>query len=138
MHTGDLAVMDDEGYVNIVGRIKDMVIRGGENVYPREVEEFLYAHPSIADVQVIGVPDERYGEELMAWVRLRDGRRAARPPTTVREFCAGKLAHYKIPRYVHVVDEFPMTVTGKVRKVEMRESAIELLGLQTVAATRHA
>jgi fatty-acyl-CoA synthase len=129
MHTGDLAVMDDAGYVNIVGRIKDMVIRGGENIYPREIEEFLYGHPAIADVQVIGVPDETYGEELMAWVRLRDD---AEPVDAagIREFCAGRLAHYKIPRYVHVVDEFPTTVTGKVRKVEMREQAIELLGLQ--------
>ncbi len=137
MHTGDLAVMDDEGYLNIVGRIKDLVIRGGENIYPREVEEFLYAHPSIADVQVIGVPDERYGEELMAWIRLRDG---AQPLTVddVRDFCSGRLAHYKVPRYVHLVDEFPMTVTGKVRKVEMRENSIELLGLQRAAAVRHA
>jgi fatty-acyl-CoA synthase len=137
MHTGDLAVMDDDGYANIVGRIKDLVIRGGENVYPREVEEFLYAHPSILDVQVIGVPDERYGEELMAWVRLRQG---AEPVTaeSVREFCNGRLAHFKIPRYVHIVDEFPMTVTGKVRKVEMREAAVELLGLHAAAATRHA
>ncbi len=137
MHTGDLAVMDADGYVNIVGRIKDLVIRGGENVYPREVEEFLYAHPDIADVQVIGVPDERYGEELMAWVRLRDGVDGL-SADDVRAFCQGRLAHYKIPRYVHVVQEFPMTVTGKVRKVEMREQAVELLGLQTAAATRHA
>jgi fatty-acyl-CoA synthase len=128
MHTGDLAVMDDAGYVSIVGRIKDLVIRGGENVYPREVEEFLYTHPDIVDAQVIGVPDEKYGEELMAWVRLRDG---AAPLTAdaLREFCRGKLAHYKIPRYVHLVDEFPMTVTGKVRKVEMRERAVEILAL---------
>jgi fatty-acyl-CoA synthase len=129
MHTGDLAVMDDEGYVSITGRIKDMVIRGGENVYPREIEEFLYTHPDIVDAQVIGVPDERYGEELMAWVRLREG---ALPLTAdaLREFCTGNLAHYKIPRYVHVVDEFPMTVTGKVRKVEMREQAVHLLRQQ--------
>ena len=137
MHTGDIAVMDDEGYANIVGRIKDMVIRGGENVYPREVEEFLYAHPSIADVQVIGVPDARYGEELMAWIRLRDGVDSL-TADEVREFCAGRLAHYKIPRYVHIVDDFPMTVTGKVRKVEMREAAIDLLDLHTAAATKHA
>jgi fatty-acyl-CoA synthase len=131
MHTGDLATMDAEGYVEIVGRIKDMVIRGGENVYPREIEEFLYTHPDVVDAQVIGVPDARYGEELMAWVRLRDG---ADPltPDALRDFCAGRLAHYKIPRYVHVVDEFPMTVTGKVRKVEMRERAVELLGLGPV------
>ena len=126
MHTGDLATMDDAGYVNIVGRIKDMVIRGGENVYPREVEEFLYTHPDIADVQVIGVPDERYGEELMAWVRLRPGV-SSLTASDVREFATGKLAHYKIPKYVHVVDEFPMTVTGKVRKVEMREVSATLL-----------
>ncbi|MGY1607506.1 AMP-binding protein [Geodermatophilus sp. SYSU D00700] len=137
MHTGDLAVMDDEGYLNIVGRIKDMVIRGGENVYPREVEEFLYTHPDVVDAQVIGVPDERYGEELMAWVRLREG---AEPltPEALREFCAGKLAHYKVPRYVKVVESFPMTVTGKVRKVEMREVSVEELGLQQAAAVRNA
>jgi fatty-acyl-CoA synthase len=137
MHTGDLAVMDDEGYVNITGRIKDMVIRGGENIYPREIEEFLYTHPNILDAQVIGVPDEQYGEELMAWVRMREG---AEPLTVeaLREFCTGKLAHYKIPRYMHIVDEFPMTVTGKVRKVEMRARAVELLGLEDAAAARHA
>ncbi|MFC5062216.1 AMP-binding protein [Actinomycetospora atypica] len=129
MHTGDLGVMDDEGYINITGRIKDMVIRGGENVYPREIEEFLYTHPDILDAQVIGVPDQRYGEELMAWVRLRDGVTEL-TAEAVREFATGKLAHYKIPRYVHVVEEFPMTVTGKVRKVEMRETSVELLGLQ--------
>ncbi|MEU7908395.1 AMP-binding protein [Actinoplanes sp. NPDC049118] len=137
MHTGDLATMDADGYVNIVGRIKDLVIRGGENVYPREVEEFLYSHPDITDVQVIGVPDTRYGEELMAWVVMRPG---ATPLTAdaVREFCAGRLAHYKVPRYVHVVDGFPMTVTGKVRKVEMRELAVEILGLHEAAGTRNA
>jgi len=128
MHTGDLAVMDDDGYLSITGRIKDMVIRGGENIYPREVEEFLYTHPDILDAQVIGVPDARYGEELMAWIRLRPG---ATPITaeSLRQFCAGKLAHYKIPRYVHITDEFPMTVTGKVRKVEMREKSVEFLRL---------
>jgi fatty-acyl-CoA synthase len=128
MHTGDLAVMDDEGYVNITGRIKDMVIRGGENIYPREIEEFLYTHPDIEDVQVVGVPDEKYGEELCAWVRMRPG---ADPldAAAVREFATGKLAHYKVPRYVMVVDEFPMTVTGKVRKVEMRTESTRLLGL---------
>jgi fatty-acyl-CoA synthase len=113
-----------------------MVIRGGENVYPREIEEFLYSHPDIVDAQVIGVPDEKYGEELMAWVRLREG--ATLDADALREFCSGKLAHYKIPRYVHVVEEFPMTVTGKVRKVEMRERAIEILGLERAASTRHA
>ncbi len=127
MHTGDLATMDADGYVAITGRSKDMVIRGGENVYPREIEEFLYTHPDIVDAQVIGVPDEKYGEETMAWVRLRPG---AQPLTAdaLREFCAGRLAHYKIPRYVHIVDEFPMTVTGKVRKVQMREESVALLG----------
>ena len=137
MHTGDLGVMDAEGYVNITGRIKDMVIRGGENIYPREVEELLYAHPDVLDAQVIGVPDVRYGEELMAWVRLRDGA-GAFEAAGMREFCAGKIAHYKIPRYVHVVDEFPMTVTGKIRKVEMREKSIELLGLREAGQARHA
>ncbi|GIH79985.1 fatty-acyl-CoA synthase [Planobispora longispora] len=132
MHTGDLATMDAEGYVNIVGRIKDMVIRGGENVYPREIEEYLYTHPDIADVQVIGVPDAKYGEELMAWIVMRPG---AEPLTAeaVREFCAGRLAHYKIPRYVHPVEGFPMTVTGKIRKVEMRDMAVDLLGLHDAA-----
>jgi fatty-acyl-CoA synthase len=137
MHTGDLAVMDAEGYLNIVGRIKDLVIRGGENVYPREVEEFLYTHPDILDAQVIGVPDERYGEELMAWLRLRPGVEPL-DADAVRAFCAGKLAHFKIPRYVRVVDEFPMTVTGKVRKVQMREESVRLLGLQDAAARPHA
>ncbi|KRE37001.1 AMP-binding protein [Janibacter sp. Soil728] len=127
MHTGDLATMDEDGYVNIVGRIKDLVIRGGENIYPREVEEFLYTHPDIADVQVIGVPDDKYGEELMAWVVLREGA-ATLTAEGVREFASGKLAHYKIPRYVHVTEAFPMTVTGKVRKIEMRERADEILG----------
>ena len=128
MHTGDLAVMDSDGYLAITGRIKDMVIRGGENIYPREIEEFLYTHPDILDAQVIGIPDAVYGEELMAWVRLRPGA-SALTAEDVRSFCSGQLAHYKIPRYVRVVDEFPMTVTGKVRKVEMREQAVEILGL---------
>jgi fatty-acyl-CoA synthase len=130
MHTGDIAVMDESGYVQITGRIKDMVIRGGENIYPREIEEFLYTHPDILDAQVVGVPDSRYGEELCAWIRMRDGA----PPLdaeAVRAFATGKLAHYKIPRYVMVVDEFPMTVTGKVRKVEMREKSVADLGLNT-------
>ena len=133
MHTGDLATMDDGGYLSIVGRIKDMVIRGGENVYPREIEEFLYSHPHIADVQVIGVPDAKYGEELMAWVVMRPG---TDPLTAeaVRAFCTGKLAHYKVPRYVHVVDGFPMTVTGKIRKVEMREKSVEFLGLAVLGS----
>ncbi len=136
MHTGDLAVMADDGYVNIVGRIKDMVIRGGENVYPREVEEFLYTHPDVEDVQVIGVPDDRYGEELMAWVKVRPG--ADVDGEALREFCKGRIAHFKIPRYVKLVDEFPMTVTGKVQKFKMREDSIAELGLDTAAATRMA
>jgi fatty-acyl-CoA synthase len=136
MHTGDLATMDEEGYVNIVGRSKDMVIRGGENVYPREVEEFLYSHPDIADVQVIGVPDERFGEELMAWVIPRAG--ASLDADAVRAFCQGRIAHYKIPRYVKTVDAFPMTVTGKVQKFKMREQAIDELGLAGSAAVRTA
>ncbi|MET8318309.1 AMP-binding protein [Rhodococcus erythropolis] len=127
MHTGDIGVMDEAGYVAITGRIKDMVIRGGENVYPREIEEFLYTHPDILDAQVIGVPDAKYGEELMVWVQMREGADDL-DADSVRAFCTGKLAHYKIPRYVHVVDEFPMTVTGKVRKIAMREQAIELIG----------
>ena len=128
MHTGDLAVMDEDGYVQITGRIKDMVIRGGENIYPREIEEFLYTHPDILDAQVIGVPDQKYGEELCAWVRMKPG---TTPVTaaSIREFATGKLAHYKIPRYVEIVDDFPMTVTGKVRKVEMREQSAARLGL---------
>jgi fatty-acyl-CoA synthase len=128
MHTGDLARMDDDGYVVIEGRMKDMVIRGGENIYPREIEEFLYTHPSIQDVQVIGVPDTRYGEELMACIILKPG---AEPldAAAVAEFCRGKLAHYKVPRYVDVRSSFPMTVSGKIRKVEMREEAVARLGL---------
>lgn len=128
MHTGDIGVMDEDGYVQITGRIKDMVIRGGENVYPREIEEFLYTHPDILDAQVIGVPDEKYGEELCAWIRMREG---AEPldAAKVRDFCIGQLAHYKIPRYVEIVEEFPMTVTGKIRKVEMREITSRRLGL---------
>jgi len=130
MHTGDLAQMDDEGYVKIVGRIKDMVIRGGENVYPREIEEFLMAHPDVADVQVVGVPDARYGEELMACIVVRGG--AALDREAVAAYCKGKIAHYKVPRYVQVVDEFPMTVTGKVQKFKLREQAIAELGLAEV------
>lgn len=128
MRTGDLAVMDDAGFLQITGRIKDMVIRGGENIYPREIEEFLYTHPDIVDAQVIGVPDDKYGEELAAWIRMREG---AEPLTaeTVKEFATGKLAHYKVPRYVRIVEDFPMTVTGKVRKVEMREITVSELGL---------
>ena len=120
MHTGDLAVMDEGGYLNIVGRIKDMVIRGGENIYPREVEEFLYGHPAIEDVQVIGVPDVKYGEELCAWIRLRPGQEL--DADQVKEYCQGKIAHYKIPRYVRFTPDFPMTVTGKVQKFKMRRN----------------
>ncbi|RYI23157.1 AMP-binding protein [Dermacoccus sp. 147Ba] len=126
MHTGDLGVMDEDGYVAITGRIKDMVIRGGENIYPREIEEFLYNHPDIVDAQVIGVPDERFGEELMACVRLRDGAEEL-TAESLREYCSGNLAHYKVPRYVRVMDEFPMTVTGKIRKIELREQASEYM-----------
>ena len=137
MHTGDLATMDDDGYVNIVGRIKDMIIRGGENVYPREVEEFLYSHPDIADVQVIGVPDVKYGEEIMAWVTLREGA-SAMSADDLRAYCQGNIAHYKIPRYVKIAEAFPMTVTGKVRKIEMREISIGELGLETAASIKNA
>jgi fatty-acyl-CoA synthase len=127
MHTGDMATIDDEGYCNIVGRIKDMVIRGGENVYPREVEEYLYGHPQIQDVQVIGVPDDKYGEELCAWIMLRDGENASEDD--IKAYCKGQIAHYKIPRYVKFVDSFPMTVTGKIQKFLMREQTVEELGL---------
>jgi len=136
MHTGDLAVMDDEGYVNIVGRIKDMIIRGGENVYPREIEEFLYTHPQIQDVQVVGVPDEKYGEEIMAWVKLKPG--ATTTGEAVRDFCRGRIAHYKIPRYVKFVEAFPMTVTGKIQKFIMRDQSIQELGLESAAAVKTA
>ncbi len=136
MHTGDLAVMDDEGYVNIVGRIKDMIIRGGENVYPREIEEFLYKHPKIADVQVVGIPDPKYGEEIMAWVKLREG--VVATPDEIRDFCRGQIAHFKIPRYVKFVDAFPMTVTGKVQKYLMRQQSIEDLSLHDAAAIQTA
>lgn len=136
MHTGDLAVMDDAGYVNIVGRIKDMVIRGGENLYPREVEEFLYGHPAVADVQVVGVPDRAYGEELCAWVRLRSDAQASEDD--IRDFCRGRLAQQKIPRYVVFAEEFPMTVTGKVQKYRMREESVRRLGLEDAATVEHA
>ena len=131
LHTGDLATMDEEGYCKITGRLKDMLIRGGENVYPREIEEFLYTHPKVADVQVIGVPDKRFGEEVMAWVMLKPGEEATEEE--VRDFCRGKIAHYKVPRYVKFVDQFAMTVTGKVQKFRMREMAVEELGLQQAA-----
>ena len=137
MRTGDLATMDSLGYVNIVGRIKDMIIRGGENVYPREIEEFLYTHPDIRDVQVIGVPDEKFGEEVMACVIIKDGR-APLTLDALKSFCKDRLAHYKVPRYLEIVESYPMTVTGKVRKVEMREQAVQKLGLQNAAAIRTA
>ena len=136
MHTGDLAVMDDEGYVNIVGRIKDMIIRGGENVYPREVEEFLYTHPDIVEVQVIGVPDVRYGEEVMAWVQLRES--SAATAEDITEFCRGTIARHKVPRYIKFTDTFPMTITGKIQKYVMREQSIEELGLEDAAEVRSA
>ncbi|MBO0783180.1 MAG: AMP-binding protein, partial [Ktedonobacteraceae bacterium] len=132
MHTGDLATMDQDGYLNIVGRIKDMIIRGGENIYPREIEEFLYTHPKIRDVQVIGVPDARYGEVVMAWVQLQPGQQST--PEEIQEFCKGQIAHYKIPRYIKFVDTFPMTVTGKIQKFLMRQQSIEELGLQSAAS----
>jgi fatty-acyl-CoA synthase len=136
MHTGDLATMDDSGYVKIVGRSKDMVIRGGENVYPREIEEFLYSHPDVADVSVVGVPDARFGEEIMAWVVARPG--AEIDAEAIRDYCRGKIAHYKVPRYVQTIDEFPMTVTGKVQKFKLRDRAIEELGLTDQAAVQTA
>jgi len=127
MHTGDLATIDAEGYCNIVGRLKDVVIRGGENIYPREVEEFLYTHPAIADVQAFGVPDPHYGEQLCAWIKMREG--ASLNEMEVVAFCRANIAHYKAPRYVRFVEEFPMTVTGKVQKFIMRQKMIEELGL---------
>jgi fatty-acyl-CoA synthase len=136
MHTGDLATMDGAGYLNIVGRIKDMVIRGGENIYPREIEEFLYSHPAVRDVAVVGVPDDRYGEELCAWVCLAEGCSATEEE--LRAHCRGSLAHFKVPRYVLFVDEFPMTVTGKIQKFKMREDSIERLGLEEAADRSYA
>jgi fatty-acyl-CoA synthase len=136
MHTGDLATMDAEGYLNIVGRIKDMIIRGGENIYPREIEEFLYTHPAVQDVQVIGVPDEKYGEEVMAWVILKEGQQVSEEQ--IRDFCRGKIAHHKVPRYVKFTDGFPMTVTGKIQKFKMRETAVEELDLAKAAAMQTA
>ena len=136
MHTGDLATMDDEGYLNIVGRIKDMIIRGGENIYPREVEEFLYTHPDVADVQVIGVPSEKYGEEVMAWVKPREGAKVT--GEELAAWCKGKIASFKIPRHWKLVDSFPMTVTGKVQKFKMRETSVEELGLEKAAGVRTA
>jgi fatty-acyl-CoA synthase len=125
--SGDIATIDAEGYCNIVGRLKDMLIRGGENIFPREIEEFLFTHPKIDDVQVIGVPDPKYGEEVCAWIKLHPGERMTEDE--VRAFCEGRLAHFKIPRYVKFVEEFPMTVTGKVQKFIMRRRMAEELGL---------
>ena len=136
MHTGDLATMDDEGYVNIVGRIKDMIIRGGENIYPREIEEFLHTHPGIAEAQVIGIPSEKYGEEVMAWVRAKAG--AILEESELLHFCRGKIASYKVPKHWKITNDFPMTVTGKVQKFRMREIAIAELGLTAAAATKTA
>jgi fatty-acyl-CoA synthase len=136
MHTGDLAVMSDQGYVNISGRIKDMIIRGGENIYPREIEEFLYSHPKVSDVQVIGVPDLKYGEEICAWVRLRPGETAT--DEELRTHCRGQIAHYKIPRYIRFTTEFPTTVTGKIQKFRMREISIAELGLSPAEAVKTA
>jgi fatty-acyl-CoA synthase len=132
MHTGDLATMDEDGYIRIVGRMKDMIIRGGENIYPREIEEFLYTHPAVADVQVIGVPSERYGEELMAWVVVKEG--STLDEDSLKDYCRERIARFKVPRYVKFVDSFPMTVTGKVQKFKMRQAAVEELGLHDAAA----
>jgi fatty-acyl-CoA synthase len=136
MHTGDLAVMREDGYVNIVGRIKDMIIRGGENIYPREIEEFLHTHPQVSDVQVIGVPDVHYGEEVCAWIRLREGQRVT--VDEIREYCRGQIASYKIPRYIRFTDEFPQTVTGKIQKFRMREVSVAELGLEQAGEVRTA
>lgn len=136
MHSGDLAVMDEEGYINIVGRIKDMIIRGGENIYPREIEEFLYTNPKISDVQVIGVPSEKFGEEVMAWIKLKEGETAT--VDEIMDFCKGKIAHFKVPKYIKFVEDFPMTVTGKIRKVEMRTVSIEELELKKAADVKMA
>jgi fatty-acyl-CoA synthase len=136
MHTGDLATMDEEGYVKIVGRIKDMIIRGGENVYPREIEEFLHTHPAVSEAQVIGVPSEKYGEEVMAWVKPRPGMSVTQEELV--RFCTGRISTFKIPRYWKFVEEFPMTVTGKIQKFRMREVAVAELGLTTAASIRTA
>ncbi|HPJ84180.1 MAG TPA: AMP-binding protein, partial [Methanothrix sp.] len=136
LHTGDLGILDDEDYCKITGRLKDMVIRGGENIYPREIEEFLYTHPDVSDVQVIGVPDAKFGEELMAWIKLKEGRTLT--ADEVKLFCKGRIAHFKIPRYIKFVDDFPMTVTGKIQKYKMREESIKELGLDEVAKTETA
>jgi fatty-acyl-CoA synthase len=136
LHTGDLGTLDEDGYCKITGRIKDMVIRGGENIYPREVEEFLYTHPNISDAQVIGVPDMKYGEELCAWVKMKNGEKIAE--SDIKEFCKGKIAHYKIPKYIRFVDEFPMTISGKIQKYKMREVSTKELGLEEIARIKTA
>ena len=136
LHTGDLGTLDDDDYCKITGRLKDMVIRGGENIYPREIEEFLYTHPAISDVQVIGVPDKKYGEELMAWIKLKKGTSAT--PEEIKAFCDGKIARFKIPKYIKFVDEFPMTVSGKIQKYKMRDISIKELGLEDVAKMKTA
>ena len=128
LHTGDLAILDEEGYLRITGRLKDMIIRGGENIYPREIEEFLYTHPKILDVQIVGVPDEKYGEEVMAFIRLKKGESLT--IDELREYCDGRIARYKIPRYMNLVDSYPMTASGKIQKFKLREQAIQVLGLE--------
>jgi fatty-acyl-CoA synthase len=136
MHTGDLAVMDEDGYVNIVGRIKDMIIRGGENIYPREIEEYLFTHPDIIDAQVVGVPDVKYGEQVMAWIKVRPG--STLTEDEVKDFCRGRIAHYKVPAYVRFVEDYPMTVTGKIQKFRLRDMGIDTLGLDDAAAVETA
>jgi fatty-acyl-CoA synthase len=128
LHTGDLATIDSNGYVNITGRLKDMIIRGGENIYPREIEEFLYTHPKILDVQVVGVPDEKYGEEVMAWIRVKEG--VLLTEEEVKEYCKERIAHFKIPRYIQFCSEYPMTASGKIQKYKLREQAVQVLNLQ--------
>lgn len=136
LHTGDLGILDENDYCKITGRLKDMVIRGGENIYPREVEEFLYTHPAISDVQVVGVPDLKYGEELMAWIKLKEGVKIT--PEEIKTFCKGKIAHFKVPRYIKFVNEFPMTISGKIQKYKMRNESIKELGLEEVSKMKTA
>ena len=136
LHTGDLARMDAEGYLHITGRLKDMIIRGGENVYPREVEEFLYSHPKVADVQVVGLPDEKFGETVAAWIRLRQGETATEHE--IQDYCKGRIAHFKIPQTIRFVEAFPMTVTGKIQKFRIREIEVRERGLDKAAAIRTA
>jgi len=127
LHTGDLAIMHDNGYIEITGRINDMIIRGGENIYPREIEEFLYQHPDILDVQIVGIPDERLGEEIMAWIILKEGKEAT--PESIIEFCKGEISHFKIPKYIEFIEEYPMTASGKIQKYKLKEKAVEKLEL---------